>query len=136
MASRITVEALRVLLSSRGLPSRGRKADLLQRCRVNGVALAPPPEVAAPVPSPTSPLTPALAVPAALSGAIAERDGGAGAGDPRPVHVSPVQSAVAGGGSGAAAAAPPPAGPIGRAAAVAICFLLAHPQELLVLGAE
>ena len=47
VASRVTVEDLRSLLSSRGLPTRGRKTDLLERCRVHGVALQRAPGVTA-----------------------------------------------------------------------------------------
>lgn len=57
MASRIIVDAERFLLNSRGLPSRGRNANLLERCRLHGVALCPPPAVAGPVPSVTPPVT-------------------------------------------------------------------------------
>jgi len=47
MASRVTVEDLRSLLSSRGLPTHGRKADLLERCRVHRAALLRAPGVTA-----------------------------------------------------------------------------------------
>jgi len=47
MASRDTVDDLRSLLSSRGLPPRARKADLLKRCRVHRMALQRAPGVTA-----------------------------------------------------------------------------------------
>ena len=47
MVSRVTVEDMRSLLSSRGPPTRGRIDDLPERCRVHGVALQRAPGVTA-----------------------------------------------------------------------------------------
>jgi len=47
MESRVTVEDLRSLLSSRGIPTRGRNADLLEHCCVHGVDMLRAPRVAA-----------------------------------------------------------------------------------------
>ena len=51
MASRITVNRLRSLLSERGLPTDGFKPVLIERCRANGVALSGRDDESAPTPS-------------------------------------------------------------------------------------
>jgi len=51
MASRITVNRLRSLLSERGLPTDGFKPALIERCRANGVALSGRDDESAPTPS-------------------------------------------------------------------------------------
>jgi len=47
MESRVTVEDLRSLRRSRGIPPRGRNADLLEHCCVHGVDMLRAPRVAA-----------------------------------------------------------------------------------------
>lgn len=111
MAARITVDAPRSFLRSRGLPSHGRKADLLQRCRANRVALSPGPEIAGPAPSGTPPGPLVHVAPAPPAQAHAALDGGAGSSDPRPAPVSSLPLADAVRVVGAAAGALSPVDP-------------------------
>lgn len=117
VASRITADARGSLLSSRGLRFRGLKADFLQRCCENGVALSPWPEMAGPAPLGTPSVPPACAAPAPSAQANAALDWGAGASEPRPASVSPAPLAEASSGDGAAAGALPPVDSVGGAAA-------------------
>jgi len=69
MASRVTVQQMRLELKRRGLPIHGTKDILVERCRVNGISCESPAGATAVIsplrstPAPTTPATPTTPAP-------------------------------------------------------------------------